>query len=447
MGQTLSFDRLRSILVATVTQLPDQRTRPNTKYEMADAALGAFAVFFMQSPSFLAHQRDMQRLQGQNHAASLFGLDAVPSDPQIRNLLDPISPEHFAAPFWQVFEHLRAGDYLKSYQGHLGPWLCALDGTGYFGSEKIHCAQCSTRLANGRTYYSHSLVAPLIVAPGENRVIALEPEFVRPQDGAEKQDCELRAAERWLGRNVKRFAPGSLTLLGDDLYCHQPFCEYLTAHHCHFAFTCKPDSHQALSQELELLSRTGGVPELTEQQWHNGHQQVWHYRYATRVPLRADIQPLYVNWCEVTITDAATGELLYRNAWATDHALDEQSLRPFVIAARTRWKSENESHNVLKHYGYHLEHNFGHGEQYLAPTLVMLNLLAFLFHTVLDLCDEPYRRVRAELATRQTFFNDLQALTRYLYFDSWQALISFMFTHLELDKDTPSPPRRRRKPR
>jgi hypothetical protein len=77
----------------------------------------------------------------------------------------------------------------------------------------------------------------------------------------------------------------------------------------------------------------------------------------------------------------------------------------------------------------------------------MLNLLAFLFHTVLDLCDEQYRRVRAELAVRRTFFNDLQALTRYLYFDSWPALIDFMFTRLELDVTDNSPPRRRLKRR
>ena len=51
-------------------------------------------------------------------------------------------------------------------------------------------------------------MAPLLVAPGENRVIALEPEFVRPQDGCEKQDCELRAAERWLQRNASRFPAG-----------------------------------------------------------------------------------------------------------------------------------------------------------------------------------------------------------------------------------------------
>ena len=78
MAPTLSFDRLRSILVATVTHLPDRRTRPAPVYEMADVALGAFAVFFMQSASFLAHQRDMQRTKGQNNAASLFGLDQVP---------------------------------------------------------------------------------------------------------------------------------------------------------------------------------------------------------------------------------------------------------------------------------------------------------------------------------------------------------------------------------
>ena len=447
MASTLSFDRLRSILVATVTHLPDVRTRPNRIYEMADAALGAFAVFFVQSPSFLAHQRDMQRVRGQNNAQSLFGIDQVPSDGQIRNLLDPIAPEHLAAPFWRVFEQLRDGDYLTAYQGHLGRWLCALDGTQYFSSQKIHCAQCTTRVINDRTYYSHSLVAPLLVAPGEHRVIALEPEFVAPQDGCEKQDCELRAAERWLRRNASRFPAGSLTLLGDDLYCHQPFCELVLAQHCHFVFTCKPDSHPALYQEIDLLTKAGGVFEVSQRRWNGQRYEIWRYRYALRVPLRADTQPLYVNWCEVTITDEATGELLYRNAWATDHALTESGLHDFVTAARTRWKSENENNNVLKNYGYHLEHNFGHGQQYLALVLVLLNLLAFLFHTVLDLCDEQYRRVRAELAARQTFFHDVQALTRYLYFDSWQVLINFMFTRLELDTDAPSPPRKRAKRR
>ena len=177
-----------------------------------------------------------------------------------------------------------------------------------------------------------------------------------------------------------------------------------------------------------MLAKVGGVPQLTERHHNGARREIWQYRYATHVPLRADMHPLYVNWCEVTITDEATGERLYHNAWATDHALDPTTLHPFVVAARTRWKSENENNNVLKNYGYHLEHNFGHGQQYLALVLVMLNVFAFLYHTVLDLCDTLYRQVRAELVARQTFFNDLQALTRYRFFLSWQALLQFMFT-------------------
>jgi hypothetical protein len=164
---------------------------------------------------------------------------------------------------------------------------------------------------------------------------------------------------------------------------------------------------------------------------------------ARRAPLRTETQPLYVNGCAATITDAATGELLYRNPWATDHALTASERHDFVVAARTCWKSENEHTNPLKNYAYHLAHNFGHGQQELAPVLELRNRRAFLFHTVLDLCDAQYRRVRTELAARQTFCHDVQALTRYLYFANWQALINFMFTQLALAANAPSPPRKR----
>jgi hypothetical protein len=37
------------------------------------------------------------------------------------------------------------------------------------------------------------------------------------------------------------------------------------------------------------------------------------------------------------------------------------------------------------------------------------------------------------LPTRKTFFNDLRALTRYLVFDSWDHLLTFLIQGLELD--------------
>lgn len=88
---------------------------------------------------------------------------------------------------------------------------------------------------------------------------------------------------------------------------------------------------------------------------------------------------------------------------------------------------------MLKTKGYHLEHNFGHGKQYLSATMRSLNLLAFLFHTVLEWSDEKYTLLRHVLARRQTFFDDIRALTRYMVFESWHHLMDFMIRGLELE--------------
>ncbi len=89
---------------------------------------------------------------------------------------------------------------------------------------------------------------------------------------------------------------------------------------------------------------------------------------------------------------------------------------------------ENESNNILKNQGYNLEHNFGHGEENLAEILLSLNLLAFLFHNVLDLVNGLYQKIREILVTRKTFFNDIRALLKYVWFQSWQDLFVFILT-------------------
>ena len=87
----------------------------------------------------------------------------------------------------------------------------------------------------------------------------------------------------------------------------------------------------------------------------------------------------------------------------------------------------------MKTKGYHLEHNFGHGEQSLSSLLLSLNLLAFLFHTVMGLVDEKYQLLRQALRKRRKFFQHVETLLEYLLFDSWDALFSFMCRGLELD--------------
>ena len=92
MAERLRFQEMLESLSRSLEGVPEHRTGRNTQYGISDAGLGAFAVFYIQSPSFLAHQRDMQRKKGQNNAQGLFGVRRIPSDAQIRNLLDPVEP-------------------------------------------------------------------------------------------------------------------------------------------------------------------------------------------------------------------------------------------------------------------------------------------------------------------------------------------------------------------
>ena len=140
---------------------------------------------------------------------------------------------------------------------------------------------------------------------------------------------------------------------------------------------------------------------------------------------------LKVNGCELTITDP-DGNVAYLNAWVTDFPITEKNVAALVVSGRARWKIENENNNILKNRGYHLEHNFGHGKKHLSSLLAAMNILAFLFHTLLNLTDERYRLIRATLPTRKTFFDDLRALTRYYCFPSWDALMDFMMRGLKI---------------
>ena len=414
-------------------EVPEHRSGRNIQYAIADAGLGAFAVFYMQSPSFLAHQRDMQRKKGQNNAHGLFGVERTPSDGQIRNLLDPVEPRALYGQFWEIYRRLDECGYLEAYRGIEGTRLISLDGSQYFSSQEIHCPHCRVSVRDEQPYYSHLVMLAVVCAPEQEHVICLDPEFITPQDGHDKQDCEQQASKRWVQRNAERFDAWSATILADDLHCHQPLCELLLEHKLHFIFTCKPESHEALYEELALLERVdGAISTRVVRKWNGRYHERWVYRWAEHLPLRADLKSLMVSWCELTITNEATGQQLYHCSWATDYALDEERVVEVVASGRSRWKVENEGFNVLKNQGYHFEHNYGHGQQYLSMMLLTLLLLAFLFHTVLGLSCSMYQKIRRELVARRTFFNDLRALTRYLYFSSWQQLLSFMYDRLDL---------------
>jgi hypothetical protein len=441
LARMCPLESLLGSLRGCLDRFPDKRRGTNTIYGMGDVGMAAFSVFFMQSPSFLAHQRQFEEAHGRSNGTSLFGIAKIPSDNHIRDMLDPASPALLHPVFTETVEQLRqidgGLDVFRRLNGHV---LIALDGSEYYRSRKIHCPHCSTRLrSKGGTEYYHSMLAATLVAPGHDKVIPLEPEFIVPQDGAEKQDCENRAAKRWLATHGQHYAALDPVYLGDDLFSRQPLCQAVLDTGGHFIFVCKPASHPLIQQYLagtDLPNLAGTDLPMLEQTIKRGKQRFMHrYRWLRDVPLRDGRDALTVNWFEIEIINPK-GEITYRNSFVTDLPVGPATVVELAACGRARWKIENETFNVLKNKGYNLEHSFGHGKQNLSTILVSLNLLAFAIHTVCDIGDKLWRSARAKLGPRYNFFSKLAAITTYLVFSSWEDLL----LTLAFAKPPPIPP-------
>jgi hypothetical protein len=415
---------LLSGLATVCGTFPDSRKGRGGNIEIADFGLAAFSMFFMQSASFLAYQRSLEKGHGRSNGQTLFGIGRIPSDNYIRDRLDEADPA-LLRPCFERMETLLAEPPMRQAFGRLGGRiLIAWDGTEYFCSQKLGCPNCLAReRSNGRKENYHCLLSATVVAPGHSKVIPLMPEFVSTQDGAEKQDCERNAVKRWFAKNGARLAPLRPIFLGDDLFACHPVAKMVTDAGADFIFTCKPTSHKALHDFID-----GAELSRHEQKVRRRNtKETLRYRWIEAVPIRDGEDALSVNWIGFEILDAK-GKVKYSMAWVTSLPVSKDNVADIVAGGRARWKIENESFNVLKNHGYELEHNFGHGQKFLAMTLAALNLLAFAWHAVLELLDPPWRAAREAAAKRTSFFAHILMLTAYVVFPSWQLFLQSLTT-------------------
>jgi hypothetical protein len=410
---------LASDLKAVCASFPDPRQGRSGNIAMADFGLSAFAMFFMQSVSFLAFQRRLEKGYGRSNCQTLFGIEVIASDNHIRTMLDGTDPV-LLQPCFERVERLLAEPAMRPAFGRLGGRiLVALDGTEYFRSENLGCGNCLTcRHSNGKIDYYHTLMAATVVAPGHSKVIPLFPEFIVTQDGAEKQDCERSAAKRWHQKHGKRLRPLRPVYLGDDIFACQPIIQMLKDEGDDFIFTAKESSHKTLYDFI-----AGAEPERQEVKVRKGKStETRRYRWFEDVPLRDGKDALLVNWIGMEIIDHK-GKVKFTSAWVTSLPVSKYNVAEIAEAGRARWKIENESFNVMKNHGYELEHNFGHGKKFLAMVLAALNLLAFAWHSALDIIEPPWQAAREAAAKRTAFFAELLTLTKYVVFPSWGALL------------------------
>ncbi len=411
-------EQLIGALSEVCAGLPDRRKGPprDGDYTMADIGLSAFSIFFMGSPSFLAHQRALEEGHGRSNCETLFGMSAIPSDNYIRLMLDGAKPSAFDGLFFKAIE---AAGPLTPFQCLGGRALIALDGSEHHNSRKIKCPQCSTRRrSDGGTEYFHTFLGASIVAPGHKQVLPLPPEFIASQDGAEKQDCERNAAKRWLAKHGATVAHLRPVFLGDDLFACQPIAAAIQAAGGNFILTCKSSSHKTIAEYL----RGGELHEHRQTVCKRGKRATTVYRWLEAVPLRATEDAITVNWFSIE-TFNAKGKRTYYNSFVTDLPITPDTVAELAACGRARWKIENETFNVLKTNGYNLEHNFGHGKQTLASVLVTLNLLAFAFHTAAYLGVLAWRTAVIARGPAYRFFEHLRTITVYVVFQDWPHLL------------------------
>ena len=399
------------------------------EYSAHDCLMSAFAMMFFQDPSLLSFQRRLQEVSDLNNLKTIFSIDKIPGDTQLRDTLDSVDPEVVESAYTDFFRGLQRGKHLESYQVLDHQYLIVLDGSQYFSSEKICCPGCLYKTTSkGKTRYSHQILQPVLVHPDKGQVIPLAPEQIKNEDGTKKQDCEINASKRVI-KKIRRDHPKLKVIIGgDSLYSKQPFIDGLKAARMSYVLTAKPTDHKILFEWVTEIRKMGEIAtfQMTDRKGYT-HLYEWINQAALNVSPKSE----NINFLEYTMI-RNDGKATYHSSWVTDIEINESNVVRLVRIGRARWKIENEGFNTLKNQGYHLEHNFGHGKKNLSYIFFLLNVLAFFAHQILELTDLKYQKCRAKAGSRVEFWNRLRYAIGIILFRSWDHLLSTLLNPPEI---------------
>jgi hypothetical protein len=410
------------VLLTHFSRITDHRDREKVDYELKDVCMGALAMFCFQDPSLLQFMQRVKAPAMATNLRNIWAIDSVPSDTQMRTVMDEIDPQEFEGLFTTFFHLLQRGKHLEQYRVFGKYYLCAVDGSEYFSSDHIGCPSCLRRKVKKKQgdtlQFSHQIVQAALVHPKLSPVIPLPPEAVRNTDGNEKQDCETNAAKRLLEKIKKAHPKLPLIIVGDGLYSKQPMIESTTSSGMHYVFTCKPDDHKILMEWVDGLRLLHEVMHM-EHVDRKGRTHV--YEWACGVPLNGAKDAPSVNFLEYWLKDGQ--RVGYHGSWVTDLPLDDERIEEMVRIARSRWMIENEVFNTVKNHGYHIEHNYGHGVKNLSFNFFLLNMFAFFLHQIFELTDRTYQWLRKNLGSKKNLWDHIRILCYSIVFADWDDLL------------------------
>ena len=395
----LSADALFRSLRSHFGSLPDPRSG-EVEIPLDDALMSAFAMFSLKDPSLLAF--DDRRRDPNDNFRSIYGISRVPSDSQMRAVLDPVDPAGLRAPFREIFRRLQRGKALKRFVYLDGHYLVSLDGTTYFSSAKIHCPSCLVKQhRNGNITYSHQLLGATWSIPTSRKSSRWHPSrsssrMVKPRTTA--SGTPPAAGSNGFARSI----PTCRSSSSKTTSANAPHLRDLREAGAHYIIGVKPGDHAFLFDHLRTLHEAGQMQVLTWEDPATG--VVHHFRFCNGVPLNESNPDELVNVLEYW--EYHPDGTVQHFSWITDFLLIPENVWDIMRGGRARWKIENETFNTLKNQGYHLEHNYGHGEQNLSVVLALMMMLAFLVDQVQQLCCPLFQAAWHKMKTKRHLWEE-----------------------------------------
>ena len=398
------FDYLVNKVYQGISSIQDYRITP--EIALPNVIMSSFAMFSLKDPSLLSFVENApQRVE---NLEQVYKIETVPSEQGLRKILDPIHPDKLKATFQLVLSDEKVAPVLDAHQcfESIGGYLTiAIDGTGYYCSNKNSCPHCLVKkIKDGEQYY-HQLAGACIVNPDKKTVFPIFGEPITKQDGQQKNDCEYNALKRLVPKLYDMLPQRKKLLLLDGLFATGPAIRVILFYSMDFISVIKEGYVLVQAKQLEEKNQ------LKKSVWYKDKHTKCTAKWATDLTLNGANQDIKVNYLQYEEVDTRTGKVIYAGKWITSLPLKATLVKEFVKTARARWKIENETFNVLKNQGYNLEHNYGHGKQYLSSFFAILMMLAFLVDQLTQVLDKNFQKALEAAKT----FRDLRQKVRVLF--------------------------------
>ncbi len=430
----VKFQECLEILHQEFKKINDPRAYSHIS--MNDILMSSFAIFNLKYPSLLKFEESTKLTPKKENLRSVFGIESIPSDTQLRDVIDLIQWSEFRPIFKKLFSVAQRSKLLEKYEfmrfqnEPLYLWAC--DGTGYFRSDKVGCSNCNNydkgeKKKNKK--YGHNILGTSLVHPDMKQVITVCPEPIISTDGSNKNDCELNAFKRFIPKFRKEHPKIGAIFCLDALYASEPAIKLLFENDCHFITAVKETQSALFRQVNEGDTKEH---EYTYEIGDKVKKQVIHrYRYAENFHLNQDPRSTRVNflefWEEINWEGKRGPETKRVHfAWITDLPVNKDTIVKLVKGGRSRWKIENETFNTLKNQGYNIEHNYGHGKENLSVNFILMMFISFLIDQIQEASCLSFKKALDNAGARYGLWEKMRVhFVSYIY-DSIEAYIKHL---------------------